>query len=354
MIPDGCTARSKSRWPTRTQMNRVLRGSAFNLPREFESARFPRFAGTEPARQTFFRSAHSAAHRSPKTERDRQRLVATDIHDAEMSFLQAEIRDPNPDRVLDNHDLSVTDQRPPHQNVDVVARRTRHADHVPGPRSRICAMVMTLRPSSISMSTGTSAKSAISCRGLMTRHRYLIKLMVVLAQFVDGSHHLGIGLISALVDDQVGEFGRDIYRGRFHGAALQPYPRPPVPGRPTAGKRRAGAELIVVIPRPRSKNRGFRMVAMASWPTTVCCPLENCARIWPPLPIATWTNWAAGEPSCETAEVDEGWAYWRDARVTCRYTGSNSPTCPRHCPPAPESPVAAARHRSGGERYRRD
>src|SRR5579863_9086318 len=49
---------------------------------------------------------------------------------------------------------------------------------------------------------------------------------------------------------------------------------------------------------------------MAICPTTVCCPLEYCARIWPPFPTPTWTSCAAADPSCATADVDDGWAYW--------------------------------------------
>src|SRR5271156_2566397 len=61
------------------------------------------------------------------------------------------------------------------------------------------------------------------------------------------------------------------------------------------------------------------MVAMASWPTTVWFPLENSARICPAFPIATDTSWDAGDPSWETAETDEGWAYWLMSGVVPEY-----------------------------------
>src|SRR5271166_6464760 len=49
---------------------------------------------------------------------------------------------------------------------------------------------------------------------------------------------------------------------------------------------------------------------MASWPTTIWFPFEYWARSCPPLATATCTSCAAGAPSCATADMDDGCAYW--------------------------------------------
>src|SRR5277367_820245 len=88
---------------------------------------------------------------------------------------------------------------------------------VSGCISSTWAMVMILRPSSTSTSSGTSAKSAICSAGLMLCVRDQVD--GVLAQLVRGSDHFGIGLVAALEHDEIGEFGGDIDVGRFERAA---------------------------------------------------------------------------------------------------------------------------------------
>src|SRR5580704_1249635 len=80
----------------------------------------------------FLRSSHSAVHRSAKTK-----VMASDwrtMSISEISLLQTEIRDSNPHRILDNHDFSVADQRSSHQDVHVVTRGPRHANHAVRPQ----------------------------------------------------------------------------------------------------------------------------------------------------------------------------------------------------------------------------
>src|SRR5512142_781009 len=51
-----------------------------------------------------------------------------------LSFLLAKIRDTDAHRLFDNHDFRVSEHRPTHENVDVVAGRTGDRDHAPRPQ----------------------------------------------------------------------------------------------------------------------------------------------------------------------------------------------------------------------------
>src|SRR5581483_2047139 len=74
-------------------------------------------------------------------------------------------------------------------------------------------VVNTRRSSSISISTGTSPSVPISSCGVIARFQSADQVDGVLAQLILRRYHPRIGLIPALVDDQVGEFPGDV-RGR--------------------------------------------------------------------------------------------------------------------------------------------
>src|SRR5271165_3295537 len=86
----------------------------------------------------------------------------------------------------------------------------------PSSSSSTSRVLIRRRSSSTSISIGTSPSGAISSSGVIA-NEYIGGLAhqvdSVLAQLVGGSHHLSVGLIGALVDDQIGELGGDI-RGR--------------------------------------------------------------------------------------------------------------------------------------------
>src|SRR6202044_2632714 len=114
-----------------------------------------------------------------------------------------------------------------------------------GPSSRICAIVITRRPNSTSTSTGTSARSVICSSGVMMGIS-LDQIDRVLAQFIDSIDHFGVGLVAALVNDQIGELRRDIDGRRFHRAALNGSTSS-CPREAYGRKSRQSAELIVIV-----------------------------------------------------------------------------------------------------------
>src|SRR5579871_1169094 len=108
-------------------------------------------------------------------------------------------------------------------------------------------MLMILRPSSTSTSTGTSVKSAISSSELISGAVYLVNQSDGrLAELIHGRNDLGVGLITALINDQIGEFGCDVDRRSFHRAALH---GPASAGTWNADRRQRGfgAQLIIAV-----------------------------------------------------------------------------------------------------------
>src|SRR5215471_18113963 len=88
---------------------------------------------------------------------------------------------------------------------------------LPSRKSSTSRVVRGRRSSSISTSTGTSPSGAISSWGVIGGSTDQIDR--VLAQLILRRDYPRIGLIAALIDDQVGEFMRDIDRRRFQGAS---------------------------------------------------------------------------------------------------------------------------------------
>src|SRR6516162_1781441 len=84
-------------------------------------------------------------------------------------------------------------------------------------------------------------------------------------------------------------------------------PLPPVPGTPIAGTAVFALRVKLLSPADTSDS-GLRMLALATCPTTNWLPLEYCARIWPPFTRLICVRFAAGEPSCDCAEVADGCA----------------------------------------------
>ena len=143
-------------------------------------------------------------------------MMASDCRITSMfmgSFLQTEIRDSNPDRILDNHDLSVAHQRTADQNVDVVSGRAPHAYNA------VCSKLQNL-----SDGHDTAAElyfhvdRHVRQIGDLLKRSHDRRLSVRrdqidsgLAEAIHGIYDFGVGLIAALVDDQVGEFRRNVH-----------------------------------------------------------------------------------------------------------------------------------------------
>src|SRR5579864_1016830 len=94
---------------------------------------------------------------------------------------------------------------------------------LPSSSSRIFCTESIRRASSTSTSMGTSAKRVISFRAIALFSGLCPELTDqvhgVLAQLIGCVHDFGVGLVTALVDDHIGEFLGDIHGRSFQLAA---------------------------------------------------------------------------------------------------------------------------------------
>src|SRR5690348_15037098 len=114
---------------------------------------------------------------------------------------------------------------------------------LPFSRARMSRTGMIIRSSSTSTSIGMSARAAICSSGVI-----LLWFQVdrVLAELIHRGDHARVGLISALIDDQIGELLGDIDVGCLDGSA-QHRAAPAGPRQPDRRKSGDRAGLIVAV-----------------------------------------------------------------------------------------------------------
>src|SRR2546423_927073 len=88
---------------------------------------------------------------------------------------------------------------------------------LPTSRPTISPICITRRSSSTSISSGTSSIAATSFMGVM--NALLLQVDSGLTDLLGRRDYLGVGLIPALINNEVRKFARDIYGGGFQRSA---------------------------------------------------------------------------------------------------------------------------------------